>query len=98
MTNKIILSLVLLFSLGFVLRAEEHGVSSPDGKLEVKLRIDGRTMFEVWYDKEKMVDFSTIGMHLSDGRTVGTDAVTSVKKIGALLNSVLTIYKTSLAL
>lgn len=68
MTNKIILSLVLLFSLGFVLRAEEYDVSSPDRKLDVKLRIDGRTMFEVWYDKEKMVGSSTIGMHLSDGR------------------------------
>ena len=80
MTKKIILSLIVLFCLSGVLRAEEYGVFSPDKKLEVRLRVDGQTMFEVWYNREKMVASSAIGMHLSDGRTVGADAVTSVKK------------------
>ena len=80
MTKKIILSLIVLFCLSGVLRAEEYGVFSPDKKLEVRLRVDGQTMFEVWYNREKMVGSSAIGMHLSDGRTVGADAVTSVKK------------------
>ena len=52
MTKKIILSLIVLFCLSGVLRAEEYGVFSPDKKLEVRLRVDGQTMFEVWYNRE----------------------------------------------
>ena len=55
-------------------------MSSPDKKLEVKLRVEGRTEFEVWYDKVKLVEPSVVGMNLSDGRNVGGDPVTSVKK------------------
>ena len=74
------LSLAVFFCWTFALKAEEYKLSSPDKKLEVKLRVEGRTEFEVWYDKVKLVEPSVIGMNLSDGRYVGGDPVTSVKK------------------
>ena len=80
MAQKIMLSLAVFFCWTFVLKAEEYKLSSPDKKLEVKLRVEGRTEFEVWYDKVKLVEPSVIGMNLSDGRNVGGDPVTSVKK------------------
>ena len=80
MAQKIMLSLAVFFCWTFALKAEEYKLSSPDKKLEVKLRVEGRTEFEVWYDKVKLVEPSVIGMNLSDGRNVGGDPVTSVKK------------------
>ena len=80
MAQKIMLSLAVFFCWAFALKAEEYKLSSPDKKLEVKLRVEGRTEFEVWYDKVKLVEPSVIGMNLSDGRNVGGDPVTSVKK------------------
>lgn len=80
MAQKIMLSLAVFFCWTFVLKAEEYKLSSPDKKLEVKLRVEGRTEFEVWYDKVKLVEPSVIGMNLSDGCHVGGDPVTSVKK------------------
>jgi len=80
MAQKIMLSLAVFFCWTFALKAEEYKLSSPDKKLEVKLRVEGRTEFEVWYDKVKLVEPSVIGMNLSDGRHVGGDPVTSVKK------------------
>ena len=80
MAQKIMLSLAVFFCWAFALKAEEYKLSSPDKKLEVKLRVEGRTEFEVWYDKVKLVEPSVIGMNLSDGRHVGGDPVTSVKK------------------
>ena len=80
MAQKIMLSLAVFFCWTFALKAEEYKLSSPDKRLEVKLRVEGRTEFEVWYDKVKLVEPSVIGMNLSDGRHVGGDLVTSVKK------------------
>lgn len=80
MAQKIMLSLAVFFCWTFALKAEEYKLSSPDKRLEVKLRVEGRTEFEVWYDKVKLVEPSVIGMNLSNGRHVGGDPVTSVKK------------------
>ena len=43
MAQKIMLSLAVFFCWTFALKAEEYKLSSPDKKLEVKLRVEGRT-------------------------------------------------------
>ena len=44
MAQKIMLSLAVFFCWTFALRAEEYKLSSPDKKLEVKLRVEGFMM------------------------------------------------------
>lgn len=59
--------------------AQDYETASPDGKLQVKLHTGEATTYEVWYHGRRMVDASPVALHLSDGRALGTGAVTDVK-------------------
>lgn len=80
MNQKFIFSLCMFFCFSFALEAKEYEMSSPNGKLKVKVQVENGTEFEVWYNKELVINPSPIGLHLADGTIVGNDKVTSVKK------------------
>ncbi len=80
MYRKMIWSLGLCFCCAFAAEAKDYRLASPDGKLDVTIRMDGRTEFELAYAKEPLLAPSGIGLRLADGTVVGNAAVASVKK------------------
>lgn len=80
MRRNLIFILSLFICAFSTLDAKNYDTMSPDGKLKVRFSVDNGTKYEVWYHGKQLVLPSPVGLHLSDGRLVGGDAVTKAKK------------------
>lgn len=74
----------ILTTLGLVLVsigtwAETYQVTSPDGRLVMDLSINNGTKYELTYDNTKLIEASSIGMNLADGRIIGNGTVKETK-------------------
>lgn len=82
MNKKTIIYLLFLClcTVSTALQAKKYEAVSPNGKLKIKLEIDGGTKYEVWYNNTQLILPSSIGMNLSDGRVIGNGSVKSATK------------------
>lgn len=74
---------ILLLAVGwmmFAFAANDYVLSSPNGKLKIRLTTTHGTCFEVWCNNQQLLLPSSIGLRLSDGTVVGNDAVTAVNQ------------------
>lgn len=74
---------ILLLAVGwmmFAFAANDYVLSSPNGKLKIRLTTTHGTCFEVWCNNQQLLLPSSIGLRLSDGTVVGNDAVTTVNQ------------------
>ena len=66
----------LLICLGLTgIRAGNYEVTSPDGYIKMKLRIENGTEYEVWHGETRLINASSIGLNLSDGKIIGAGTV-----------------------
>lgn len=81
MNLKLIFLLIVLFCVQNVtVSAETYEVVSPDGKLKVKLHIDGATGYEVWCNDDNLLLPSSIALNLNDGTVIGAGTVKNVER------------------
>ncbi|KAA6300026.1 MAG: alpha-glucosidase [Candidatus Ordinivivax streblomastigis] len=72
--KHIIYTLLLMFSLSVY--AKDYTVTSPNGQLQLTLHVDKKagTTYELRHGNTLLLNTSTIGMRLEDGRIIGRDA------------------------
>ena len=70
--NKRLLTTLYLFCC-FIIQsiATEYNLSSPNGKLKMKVTTGKETKLEVWCNNYPLLLPSSIGMHLADGSFIG---------------------------
>ncbi len=60
--------------------ASNYDVVSPNGKLEVKLQINGGTQYELWAESTQLIVPSPIAMNLENGTVIGAGTVKNVDR------------------
>ena len=77
--------LILLASLLVItLQAKEYSVSSPSGKIEVKVSVSKKISYSVWLDGAKIISPSVISMTLDDGTILGGNSKVRKVKTGSV--------------
>ena len=78
------LFILLAPMLVITLQAKEYSVSSPSGKIEVKVSVTKKVSYSVWLDGAKIISPSVISMTLDDGIVVGKNSKVDNVKTGSV--------------
>lgn len=75
-----LISFVLLFAATVALSAAEYEVTSPDGKVHVRISCDNGTMYSLSYSGRNLIVDSPVSMTLDDGTVWGASKVRKVSR------------------
>lgn len=86
--------LILLAPLLVItLQAKEYSVSSPSGKIEVKVSVNEKVSYSVWLDGTKIVSPSFISMTLDDGAILGGNSKVRKVKTGSVSEIIIPVVQ-----
>lgn len=75
-----LISFVLLFTTAIALNAAEYEVTSPDGKVQAKVKCDNGTRYSLSYAGRSLIVDSPVSMTLDDGTVWGASKVRKVSR------------------